>query len=82
MKYKRLSIQAIPEVFAYHAIMFYELRKLTFKQNLTRLLSTACKSGILPGPEALNKAVTADGLRDMQGLAARFLAAAAKRSPE
>jgi len=35
-----------------------------------------------PAPKALKKAAKAEGLRDMQGLAARFLAAEAQRSPE
>jgi len=32
--------------------------------------------------EVLSEVATVDGLRDMQGLAARFLAAEAQRSPE
>jgi len=43
---------------------------------------TVCQNRKLPATEALSKAVNADGLRDMQGLAARFLAAEAQRSPE
>jgi len=39
-------------------------------------------NGTLPVPEALNNVTLADGLRDMQGLAARFSAAAAQWSPE
>jgi len=36
----------------------------------------------MPAREALSEAANADGLRDMQGLAAWFSAAAAQRSPE
>ena len=35
----------------------------------------------LPAPEALNKAVIADGLRDMQGLAARFFGGRSAAEP-
>jgi len=35
----------------------------------------------LPGTEALNKVINADGLRDMQGLAARFFGGRSAAEP-
>jgi len=41
----------------------------------------ACYSKIMSAPEALSKVANADGLRDMQGLAARFFGGRSAAQP-